>query len=108
MFNPGSAFHLLLDAGEVKGQWPPGLSRATCSAEKTLGRTPRITPDDMSITVQEETVTLSGELEERSTIAVIELLPLPLDGIVGVGRSLEYAMDDLAPAPEPTSCTGTS
>ncbi|SFX62227.1 CBS domain-containing protein [Streptomyces atratus] len=65
--------------------------------DEVLGRTLRLTPGGVTVTVQEGVVTLSGTVEERSTIPVIELLCLSVDGVVSVDQSLAYAVDDLQP-----------
>ncbi|MET9657439.1 CBS domain-containing protein [Streptomyces sp. NPDC006510] len=68
--------------------------------DEVLGRTLRMTPGGVTVTVQEGVVTLSGTVEERSTIPVIERLCLSVDGVVSVDRSLGYAVDDLPPDPD--------
>ncbi|MFJ1551696.1 hypothetical protein [Streptomyces sp. NPDC088246] len=45
-------------------------------------------------------------MEERSTIAIIELLCLSVDGVVSVDQSLEYAVDDLPPDLDPARDAG--
>ncbi|MGW3659705.1 CBS domain-containing protein [Streptomyces sp. NPDC005151] len=65
--------------------------------DEVLGRTLRMTPGGVTVTVQEGVVTLSGRVEARSTIPVIELLRLSVDGVVSVDQSLEYAVDDFTP-----------
>lgn len=74
--------------------------------DEVLGRTLRMTPGGVTVTVQEGVVTLSGRVEARSTIPVIELLCLSVDGVVGVDQSLEYAVDDLTPNPGPARHVG--
>ncbi|MFB6716888.1 CBS domain-containing protein [Streptomyces sp. NPDC056358] len=69
--------------------------------DEVLGRTLRMTPGGVTVTVQEGVVVLSGEVEERSTIPVIARLCLTVDGVVSVDESLGYAVDDLAPDPDP-------
>ncbi|MCX4799106.1 MULTISPECIES: CBS domain-containing protein [unclassified Streptomyces] len=69
--------------------------------DEVLGRTLRMTPGGVTVTVQEGVVTLSGRAEERSTIPIIELLCLSVDGVVSVDQSLEYAVDDLPPDLDP-------
>ncbi|MEU6017365.1 CBS domain-containing protein [Streptomyces sp. NPDC047515] len=76
--------------------------------DEVLGHTLRMTPGGVTVTVQEGVVTLSGGVEERSTIPVIELLCLSVDGVVSVDQSLEYAVDDLAPHPDPVRGTDNS
>ncbi|MFJ7199159.1 MULTISPECIES: CBS domain-containing protein [unclassified Streptomyces] len=66
--------------------------------DEVLGRTLRLTPGGVTVTVQEGVVTLSGTVEERSTIATLGLLCLSVDGVVSVDESLAYAVDDLRPA----------
>lgn len=65
--------------------------------DEVLGRTLRLTPGGVTVTVQEGVVTLSGTVEERSAIPIIELLCLSVDGVVSVDQSLVYAVDDLQP-----------
>ncbi|MGW9130161.1 BON domain-containing protein [Streptomyces sp. NPDC055681] len=69
--------------------------------DEVLGRTLRMTPGGVTVTVQEGIVTLSGRVEERSTIPIIEHLSLSVDGVVSVDQSLEYAVDDLSPDLDP-------
>ncbi|WP_327277149.1 CBS domain-containing protein [Streptomyces sp. NBC_01224] len=74
--------------------------------DEVLGRTLRMTPGGVTVTVQEGVVTLSGRVEERSTIPIIELLCLSVDGVVSVDHSLEYAVDDLPPDLDPARDAG--
>ncbi|WP_406382078.1 CBS domain-containing protein [Streptomyces sp. NBC_01618] len=69
--------------------------------DEVLGRTLRMTPGGVTVTVQEGVVSLSGGVERRSAIPVIELLCLSVDGVVSVDQSLAYAVDDLSPELDP-------
>ncbi|MFG3283366.1 CBS domain-containing protein [Streptomyces sp. NPDC048111] len=66
-----------------------------------LGRTLRMTPGGVRVTVREGVVSLTGQVEARSAIPVVERLCQAVDGVVSVDQSLEYALDDLAPAHAP-------
>lgn len=74
--------------------------------DEVLGRTLRMPPGGVTVTVREGVVTLSGTVEERSSIPIIEHLCLSVDGVVCVDQSLEYAVDDLASDPGPAHSTG--
>lgn len=65
--------------------------------DEVLGRTLRMTPGGVTVTVQEGVVTLSGTVEEHSTIPIVEHLCLFVDGVVSVDQYLEYAVEDLPP-----------
>lgn len=65
--------------------------------DEVLGRTLRMTPGGVTVTVQEGVVTLSGTVEEHSTIPIVEHLCLSVDGVVSVDQYLEYAVEDLPP-----------
>ncbi|MDX3770892.1 CBS domain-containing protein [Streptomyces sp. NBC_01707] len=65
--------------------------------DEVLGRTLRMTPGGVTATVQEGVVTLSGTVEEHSTIPIVEHLCLSVDGVVSVDQYLEYAVEDLPP-----------
>ncbi|MFF2406621.1 CBS domain-containing protein [Streptomyces sp. NPDC058092] len=69
--------------------------------DEVLGRTLRMAPGGVTVSVQEGVVSLSGGVEQRSAIPVIELLCLSVDGVVSVDQSLEYAVDDLPPDLDP-------
>lgn len=51
--------------------------------------------------VSEGVVSLSGRVEERSAIPVVERLCRSVDGVVSVDQSLGYAVDDLSPVADP-------
>ncbi|MCX5126928.1 CBS domain-containing protein [Streptomyces sp. NBC_00347] len=72
-------------------------------ADEVLGRTLRMTPGGVDVAVREGVVSLSGRVEERSSIPVIEHLCQSVDGVVSVDQSLDYTVDDLPPDfdPEP-------
>ncbi|WP_327365567.1 CBS domain-containing protein [Streptomyces sp. NBC_01217] len=74
--------------------------------DEVLGRTLRMTPSGVTATVREGVVALSGTVEERSSIPVIESLCLSVDGVVSVDQSLGYVVDDLSPDPGPARETG--
>lgn len=65
--------------------------------DEVLGRTLRMTPGGVTVTVQEGVVTLGGTVEEHSTIPIVEHLCLFVDGVVSVDQYLEYAVEDLPP-----------
>ncbi|MCX4807581.1 CBS domain-containing protein [Streptomyces sp. NBC_01214] len=65
--------------------------------DDVLGRTLRITPGGVAVDVSEGVVSLSGRVEERSTIPVVERLCRSVDGVVSVDQALGYAVDDLSP-----------
>ncbi|MFJ1566469.1 CBS domain-containing protein [Streptomyces erythrochromogenes] len=69
--------------------------------DDVLGRTLRMTPGGVSVTVRDGVVSLSGRVEDRSTIVVVERLCQSVDGVVSVDQSLGYAVDDLAPVADP-------
>ncbi|MFE9255217.1 CBS domain-containing protein [Streptomyces sp. NPDC006879] len=69
--------------------------------DDVLGRTLRINPSGVTVTVHEGVVSLSGQVEERSTIGLVERLCQSVDGVVSVDQALEFAVDDLATAPHP-------
>ncbi|WP_330300671.1 CBS domain-containing protein [Streptomyces sp. NBC_00503] len=69
--------------------------------DDVLGRTLKMTPGGVAVTVREGIVSLSGRVEERSTIPVLERLCRSVDGVVTVDQALDYAVDDLSPGAEP-------
>ncbi|MFJ3961129.1 CBS domain-containing protein [Streptomyces sp. NPDC090036] len=69
--------------------------------DDVLGRTLRMTPGGVAVTVRDGIVSLSGRVEDRSTIPVVERLCQSVDGVVSVDQALGYAIDDLSPAADP-------
>lgn len=55
--------------------------------------------------VSEGVVSLSGRVEERSTIPVVERLYRSVDGVVSVDQALGYAVDYLSPVADPHRAT---
>lgn len=76
--------------------------------DEVLGRTLRMTPGGVTVTVEDGVVALDGGVDDRSTIPIIELLCLSVDGVVSVDQSLEYAVDDLASDSDLARGTGNS
>ncbi|MFF0341460.1 CBS domain-containing protein [Kribbella sp. NPDC004875] len=58
-------------------------------------------PAKIEIVVKDGVVTLSGEVDERSTAVVAEKLTAAVDGVVGVDNLLTWGFDDLAAKPDP-------
>ncbi|MFI6674287.1 CBS domain-containing protein [Kribbella sp. NPDC050470] len=58
-------------------------------------------PIGLEISVQDGVVTLSGEVDRRSTAEVAGKLTAEVDGVVGVVNSLSWAFDDTAPVTVP-------
>jgi CBS domain-containing protein len=53
-----------------------------------------VTPATVSVEVHDGTVTLTGELEMRSHIPLVEEMTRHIDGVVDVATSLTYRLDD--------------
>lgn len=68
--------------------------------EDVIRRTLWIDPDTVRVSVRGGVVRLSGQLERRSLIPVLERLVGAVDGVVGVEQSLTYQVDDTVAAPE--------
>ncbi|MGW1892525.1 CBS domain-containing protein [Streptomyces sp. NPDC002004] len=60
-----------------------------------LGETLGLTPGAVDIDVREGVVTLTGRVEERTVIPVIERLCRSVDGVVAVHQSIGYTYDDI-------------
>lgn len=73
--------------------------------DDVLGRTLRMTPGGVEVTVRDGAVSLSGQVEDRSTIPVLERLCQSVDGVVSVDQALGYAVDDLSPVAGPRHAT---
>ncbi|GAA2806792.1 CBS domain-containing protein [Kribbella solani] len=58
-------------------------------------------PFGIEITVHDGVVTLSGEVDQRSTAAVAAKLTREIDGVVDVDNQLTWVYDDLAATPNP-------
>ena len=58
-------------------------------------------PFSIQASAKDGVVTLSGEVEQRSTADVAGKLTREVDGVVGVVNQLEWVYDDLASAPNP-------
>ena len=59
-----------------------------------LDRTLWLPADAVTVTVVEGVVTLSGTVERKSLIPIIERLCHSVDGVVSVHQTLEYTLDD--------------
>ncbi|MEU4294748.1 CBS domain-containing protein [Kribbella sp. NPDC026596] len=55
-------------------------------------------PSAIQMSVLDGVVTLTGQVEKRSTVAFAEQLIAGVDGVVGVRSELSWAFDDTAPA----------
>jgi CBS-domain-containing membrane protein len=62
--------------------------------EEVLGQTLWLAPEAVSVSVRDGVVTLSGTVEKRSLIPIIERLCRSVDGVVSVHQTLEYTLDD--------------
>jgi CBS domain-containing protein len=58
-------------------------------------------PFSIEVTVQDGVVTLSGDVEQRSTAEIAARLTAEVDGVVGVVNDLTWVYDDTASAPNP-------
>jgi CBS domain-containing protein len=58
-------------------------------------------PFSIQASAKDGVVTLSGEVEQRSTADVAAKLTREVDGVVGVVNQLAWVYDDLASAPDP-------
>lgn len=63
---------------------------------EVLGQTLRMAPSGITVAVTDGVVRLSGRVEERSSIPLVERLCCSVDGVLSVEQSLDYAFDDLA------------
>ncbi|MGW1344454.1 CBS domain-containing protein [Kribbella sp. NPDC002412] len=59
-------------------------------------------PYAVEVSVTEGVVTLAGQVDNRSTVALIERSVRDVDGVVGVHNGLTWTFDDTAPAPGAT------
>ncbi|MFI9366570.1 CBS domain-containing protein [Kitasatospora sp. NPDC053057] len=59
-----------------------------------LRETLRLAPEEVRASVHDGVVTLSGRVERKSLIPVIERLCRSVDGVVAVHQTLEYTVDD--------------
>lgn len=59
-----------------------------------LGRTLRLPEDAVRVTVQDGVVTLTGTVDKKSLIPIIERLAGSVDGVVSVHQKLDYDFDD--------------
>lgn len=59
-------------------------------------------PFAVEVTVTDGVVTLSGEIDHRSLVAVAEHLTRQVDGVVDVRNELTWAFDDTVPTPGTT------
>lgn len=59
-------------------------------------------PFAVEVTVTDGVVTLAGEMDHRSLVAVAEQLTRQVDGVVDVRNELTWAFDDTVPAPGTT------
>jgi CBS domain-containing protein len=75
--------------------------------QDVLSATLRIRPGTIGVEVRDGVVTLTGRIEERSLIPVIERLCRSVDGVVAVHQSLGYTYDDLDSDLEPPRLRST-
>ncbi|MFD9953824.1 CBS domain-containing protein [[Kitasatospora] papulosa] len=66
-----------------------------------LSTTMRLTPEQIHVRVCDGVVTLTGRVDERSSIPVLERLCRSVDGVVSLHESIDYAYDDLVLDVEP-------
>ncbi|MGV9246001.1 CBS domain-containing protein [Streptomyces sp. NPDC003710] len=76
--------------------------------QDVLGTILGLPQDTVRVDVREGVVTLTGRVEERSLIPVIERLCRSIDGVVAVHQSLDYSYDDLESDLEPPRLRGTA
>lgn len=63
-------------------------------ADEVLGRILLLPPESVRVSVREGVVTLSGTVERRSLIPIVERLCRTVDGVVSVHQTLESTLDD--------------
>ena len=61
---------------------------------EVIGRTLWMDPSTIRVVVSDGVVTLDGQVERRSLIALIERLVLSVDGVVALNTRLSFAEDD--------------
>jgi osmotically-inducible protein OsmY len=66
--------------------------------EDVVRRTLWIDPTTIRVVVRDGVVTLDGQMERRSLIAVLVGFVHAVDGVVGVDDRLSFFIDDTAPA----------
>ncbi|MFE7754073.1 CBS domain-containing protein [Streptomyces sp. NPDC057418] len=66
-----------------------------------LRSTLRLAPDAVRVSVHEGVVTLTGKVDERASLPVIERLCRSVDGVVALHGSVDYTYDNLALDVEP-------
>jgi CBS domain-containing protein len=66
--------------------------------EDVVRRTLWIDPTTIRVVVRDGVVTLEGQMERRSLIAVLLGLVHAVDGVVGVDDGLSFFIDDMTPA----------
>ncbi|MFD9290122.1 CBS domain-containing protein [Streptomyces sp. NPDC060030] len=66
-----------------------------------LSATMRLAPDDIRVNVRDGVVTLTGKVDERGSIPVLERLCRSVDGVVALHESVEYTYDNLGLDVEP-------
>ncbi|MEU6370454.1 CBS domain-containing protein [Streptomyces sp. NPDC046931] len=76
--------------------------------QDVLGSILGLPQNTVRVDVREGVVTLTGRVEQRSLIPVIERLCRSLDGVVAVHQSLGYSYDDLGSDLEPPRLRGTA
>jgi len=59
-----------------------------------LGQTLWLAPDAVRVAVQDGVVTLTGKVEQKSLIPIVERLCRSVDGVVSVHQTLGYTFDD--------------
>jgi CBS domain-containing protein len=59
-----------------------------------LGETLWISPDTIRVTVDDGVVTLTGKVEQKSLIPIVERLCASVDGVVAIHQNLDFTFDD--------------
>ena len=75
--------------------------------QDVLRATLRLPSDAVQVDVRDGVVTLTGRVQERTLLPVIERLCRSVDGVVAVHQSIGYAYDDLGSDLEPPRLPGT-
>jgi len=65
-----------------------------------LARTMGISPDALEVQVHDGRVTLSGTVDHRSLLPVVERLCRGVDGVIAVTNHLDYRTDDIHTVPK--------
>ena len=70
--------------------------------EDVIRRTLWIDPDTIQIVVREGVVTIRGQVERRSLLAILDRLVASIPGVIAVNDRLSYAADDTVASETPT------